>query len=678
MSLAVFTLVTTWALYARGLLADAHQFYGVAVFGAAAYLLLTWRWPRLPRDDWRTWALLAFLGGHILPLLWAAHRSHGVLGALLSVALWGVYLLGYRLADWPGAKFWLSTALSGLAAAVSFFGILVLAGKAEFPAAYMTGMVRLGSTLQYPNVFAALAGAGILAGLALPRPEGMVGWRQPFLFLNALGLFLSGSRAGLAVTAVALAGFALATVRRHPRLPLVAAVHLGAATLVFARIRGVLQEPPEPRVLTLALAGLAAATAVGLALDWGLRRLPRWVAWGLLGVGAVGVVALVPSTLYRLLPSLARLGTDASSLGRFANLVDAARAFLRYPFGLGYMGWGSVYRSLQQYGYSINIAHSHPAEVAVAAGILGLLGLGGIWAGVAWSYWRLSRAQESRPAEGTGVAAGEAAGGHPPHALFWALVLLGLHSLVDADFHFLGVFFPVALAWGFMHGLAPGRGGVRLVTPSRFGRQALVALSLVLGVSSLTLGLGANRADQAEGLLGQQAYQQAIRRAALAQRLNPFDPDGFAVEAAALQALVKAGEVEEDEALERISRLLQKAVALDRFSSIYWGNLGAFLASQGVLDQAEEYLRKAVRLAPWDVRAWEEWLDFHVQAARAYRDAGRSQEMQVHLEKARQVLRELEEQKGREPAHTPEVFQMNIKTERLERLRQELADLSQS
>lgn len=333
---------------------------------------------------------------------------------------------------------------------------------------------------------------------------------------------------------------------------------------------------------------------------------------------------------------------------------------MKYPLGLGYMGWNSVYPSIQQFRYQINIAHSYPAEVVVAAGLVGLVSLAAIWVGVAWSYWRVLRT-----------------GGNTLslHSLFWALALLGLHSLVDADFHFVAVFLLVVLGWGNLHGAAtqPGsRPGYRL---SPAGKAVLALLALGFGVSSWLLGTGAREAMVATRLLEQGNHGPAIQVAQRARRYNPFHPEPYRVEAVARFELASAGG--DPDLIREVDALWQKAIERERFSSVLQGSYGAFLASQGDLLRAEKYLAAAVQLDPWDVTAWEALIGFHAQAAHAYLEAAREAEVMDHLQKAWQALADLERQKELEPAHTPKENRLDINTPNLQNLRQTLAQFPQ-
>ena len=168
---------------------------------------------------------------------------------------------------------------------------------------------RLAGFFQYPNTFALVLLAGVIVLMTDARPLGKRG--GGCLLVLLAGVFLSGSRTGLALTA--LTAVALAAVCRGRRrwLPLGMLILLGAA------------------------AGLYGALTKDVS-----------------GPGRYLTASVSSSTL----------------LGRLLYDRDALPVILRHPFGLGYLGYSYLQGSFQTGVYSVQNIHNELFQLLLDVG----------------------------------------------------------------------------------------------------------------------------------------------------------------------------------------------------------------------------------------------------------------------------------------------------------------------
>lgn len=658
--LVIISVLLGIGFYYRALIAVHEQYLALALVLPGAALLLGLAWPRLPRADWRTWALWISVGADLLALLTFANLEYALLGLGIKLAGVGLYLLAWHAGAGPQAVNRLSGALlAGMAVSLAA-AYLILAGSLDFPAG-MEGR-RLSSTLQYPNTFGAVALAMALVAAVPAGARVGLTWRHPVVYLALLATVLPNSRGVWLVLPVVLLGLVLSLWRQAPHVPLVFAGHTLVALAAGVPLLQV-QPPWGLAQWRIVLLGAAVSCTVIPLVEWGLRRRPalKWAVLVLGGALGLGAGVLFSSRLAGIVGRFLTIARDGGALARVQHLLDALVASWRVPLGAGYLGWQSIYQSHQSYGYTINILHSHPAEVLVSSGWLGLLALLALWAGLGYSYFKWLRRPESS-ASLTG------------HGLFWGLAALGLHGAGDVDFNYILLYWIAFAGWGLFHRLsahaapAPRR-------PVATTRYVVWGVGVVLGVMAL-LGYFANVAYRQSVALGQNAPEAALPLATRAAAMVSWSGEHWLQMAALwLTRAQQVGDAREVEAqLRQADQFVSRSMALHPTRPEAYNLRGRIYALGGELDKAAAAFEKAVALAPWRLVYWEDALEFRVESARVLGPVSPPQ-AQKQKQAAVDLLRRLDEQKQREPANTPAQFRFNHRTPRIQALIKQLQAL---
>lgn len=645
--------------YRQGLLPIPDQYLALAVMAPLEVLFLGLAWPCLPRRDWRSWVLGLFVAADLLALAQFASLEFSLLGLAIKVAGAGLYLLGWQAAGDRQALEWIrTTLLAGLAVPV-LGAYLILAGLWKFPGA-IEGQ-RLSSTLQYPNTFAAVALLTALAAAVPPRATAGLGWRHPMVYASLLVLVFPNSRGVWLVLPLVLLGLGISLWRQAPHVPVVLAAHAVVAFAVGIPLMAV--KPPWTRTQwQTVFLGLALSCTLVPLLEWVLRRRPA-LKWATLLAGTAAVAAAAAwqrAAMGPVVGRFAKLPADGGTMDRIVHLLDGLKASIHLPLGAGYLGWQVVYQQFQSYRYTINILHSHPVEVLVSSGWLGLLALLGLWGGLGYSYWQWARRPESA-ANLTG------------HGLFWGLVALGLHSFGDVDLNFVSLLWLVFAGWGLFHRLGAGERASMAVRPTPGWRWALAAAGLLLGGVG-TFGYLGNTAYRQSLAPAREVPEVALPLAEKAVALVPWSGDHRLQRGAVkfISASKTADPRRAEELLRTAAEDVQVGLTLSRGRPEGHNLLGRIYALLGELDQAGREFERAAALAPWHLPLWEDALEFRVNAARALRSVSLA-EAQKQKEAAAELLRQLEAQKQRVPAWVPVSF--DPRTARLRALIKQMESL---
>lgn len=111
-----------------------------------------------------------------------------------------------------------------------------------------------------------------------------------------------------------------------------------------------------------------AANAVLLSVTGGKRRRIAIVAVGVLGIaGVLGAAFLLPDD-HVLSRYLTITLSESTFVGRLLYMVDALPLLLKYPFGMGYMGYSYIQGSIQTGVYSVTFVHNDLLQIALDAG----------------------------------------------------------------------------------------------------------------------------------------------------------------------------------------------------------------------------------------------------------------------------------------------------------------------
>ncbi|MGY8526089.1 Wzy polymerase domain-containing protein [Paracidovorax citrulli] len=239
--------------------------------------------------------------------------------------------------------------------------------------------------------------------------------------------------------------------------------------------------------------GLAALYA--LAAGWQARKAPRWQALMSRPVGLVFAAAALVSLLMLLQPAIRNAGQvlgwqlfDTVAQLQAADQTSARQALWSHAWamfqanpwlgvGWGEFGWAQ-FEQLERLGITVEMSlHAHNAVLDLLAKT-GLLGAGGVIAGLALWFWRVAR---DRLWRGSAEQASPAL-----LALTWLAMLCG-HSMLEYPLHYLYFLLPFCLLLGWLEPAA-------LALPARWregrsGGASRVAAAVFLCGAAMVLAV---------------------------------------------------------------------------------------------------------------------------------------------------------------------------------------------
>lgn len=261
---------------------------------------------------------------------------------------------------------------------------------------------RLAGCFQYPNTFALLL---LVCQLLLLKKEGKRWYDYAIMAVLIAGLLYTGSRTVFVVAVIANI----------------------AMLFLLSQKRG--------RAVLLALAAAGVLTVVILALS-GNAVIGRFLRFSL---------------------------TESTLVGRILYVADALPLLLRYPFGMGYMGYAYIQGSIQTGVYSVTYIHNELLQL--------LLDIG--WLPVGLCLFALGKwFCKAEPAQSILVGA------------------VCLHSLFDFNLQYVGMFLLLLLLTD-----VPGKTVQKKARG--IGAAAVAAVSLYMGIALLLGYVGAAKAADA-------------------------------------------------------------------------------------------------------------------------------------------------------------------------------------
>jgi hypothetical protein len=430
---------TALAFFSGGYFDEARAWAGVGVWLAVVVAALAGA--RLPRgrSAWLVLGSLALLAAWtLLSLTWApiAGRAYHAaqiailyLGSLLAAAM----LLRGRLLSW------VEPALAAGTLVVIGYGLSerMLPGVLHF-ARSLSAEGRLDQPLTYWNAMGELAGLGLVLCARLAgdrvRPAALRAAAAAASAPLGLGLYVSFSRGAVFAALAGLVALLALAPRREQLQAILLAVAAGIlAALCGAAFEGVTAlsgslstREGQGALCLLLLAAVAAVAAAGqyfLATRGreGVLHLPARTPWIAAGAILVGLALAIVVGARESSVSSQSLSNGASRLvslqsNRYDYWSVAIRAFASSPLhGVGAGGWSVEWLRLRQVKEAAQDAHSLPLQTLAELGLVGLLFLLALGAGLAWAGVRaLARAP---------VAAGPVA----------ALIVYFAHSPLDWD-----------------------------------------------------------------------------------------------------------------------------------------------------------------------------------------------------------------------------------------------------
>ncbi len=549
-------------------------------------------------------SVLALLGCYLLASFTAIFpQGHLNVVLQLVAGLLVFYAVRTEQAIWPGLGQWMAWLLVAASVGIVLIGLgpyvgVVPSDQSTLHALSVWGLdKRLTSTFQYWNTYAVYAVAMwmILTGLAMRTRRRAVALPLAGVlgFLYGLTFLLAASRGALLALPVAVVLLAVAL----PRGQRLAGVLFLAATFApaLAALKGVDGNSALSdwyRVYKWLAAGSVAGALGGGAVAVWLALLRRWQG-ALAAVAAVAVLAgggwavghygSFTTAANRVLPPKAQRLLDIN--WQTVNVVlrvimdeDATRIVADRPLlGAGGRSWDRLYPQYQEFRYVASEVHNHFLQVAVEAGIPGLLAFLTFLGALAWQGLR-------RPG---GLAQGP--------VMTAAALTIAAHSVVDFNLSYLSVWLIVAAAAGTA---APALGQARAGRPLWAG----LAAALVLIVTA-PHAAGGYYLQEGSRLVETGALPAATTLLERATSLMPLDPEPWAELARA-----RAGAAEKADALRR-------AAALDPNHHEWSARLYVALERQADWPAAYAAARDALRLQPTMGEYYKNALSAGVQVA---------------------------------------------------------------
>ena len=362
---------------------------------------------------------------------------------------------------------------------------------------------RLSGFLQYPNTFAVLL---LCAMLIILTKEKIMHFDYAMLAVLLFGILYSGSRIVFALTVV----------------------------LVIA---AVFTRPGKKVKVVLSISLLLAVVAA--------------VAYG-----------AVSGNIYNLARFLTIDLAESTFVGRILYWIDALPLLLRYPFGMGYLGYYYVHTSIQSGVYYLSYVHNDFLQLMLEVGIVPA---GLFVAAIVKSFFRKGAGKRNR----------------------FLILALCAHSFFDFDMQFVFVLFILLMCLGLDGGKAININGANIALPCVSG--ALGILLLYFTVS-------------------QTAYYTGNPK--LAYAMHKSDTQ------AALNLLVNEDDPEE------MYRLAEEILSRNEYSYLANSAMGNCYFSQGDVPSAMEYKREAIRLAPFEYDEYEQYCEMLVYCYDAYKSMG--------------------------------------------------------
>ncbi len=269
------------------------------------------------------------------------------------------------------------TSFKSIAGLLTYFGC-----KIPFASLYLSN--RIGSLFQYPNTLAAIniVGVVVMLGLILFHKSIIIRVISFMLFItNLLTFILTISRGGLLVF-VFIFFIYLLVLPKEKRISYFLYNALGFA-IILVYLKGFTQSFGNFEMGTKYLAlSLLTAFILFLILDYLIKRFNLSNKKNYL----YGIVAITCSLILftflcdNLLPEnilnrLKDINFSTVNVKLRLNFYEAAFGIIKdHPFGIGGEGWASIYYDYIPNFFIAREVHSHPLQIGVEAGILGMIG----------------------------------------------------------------------------------------------------------------------------------------------------------------------------------------------------------------------------------------------------------------------------------------------------------------
>lgn len=387
---------------------------------------------------------------------------------------------------------------------------------------------RLSGFLQYPNTFALLLLCALLIFLTEDK---ILPYEYAMMAILLFGIFYSGSRIVFALTVV---------------------LGLGA---VFMR--------PGKKIKIILSLSLV------------------------LAVAAVVVYGLLTDNLYNLARFLTIDLAESTFVGRLLYWQDALPLLLKYPFGMGYMGYYYMHRSIQTGVYYLTYVHNDFLQLALEIGIIPLLVF---IAAIVKGFFRRGASKRNR----------------------FLILAICAHSFFDFDMQYAVVWFILLLCLSFDEG-----------KPLKIKKGSAVTCTLASVFCILFIYFGI-----------QQSLYYSGNSAAAYEMYNGDTQ-------AALNLIAN------EENAEAATALCDKVLKKNDYSYFANSAKGSFCFSDGDVSSAMDYKRKALSLAPFEYDEYVQYCEILIYSYDTYRKMGDGNSAEHCKRELEQVVKLLENSEER-------------------------------
>ncbi|WP_418791082.1 O-antigen ligase family protein [Phosphitispora sp. TUW77] len=592
--------------FCRGLFfdfeADIAHIYTALILGA--YVILRRDNIRLPRNL-MDYAWIGLIAAYILSNFVAFNQRAALEGALRVFNFFVIYwLLAYTVTNIREIK----AALLVLFAAgigVAFAGLGTAYGTFLFNGAYDKGLIL--STLQYHNAAAIfLIGCGII-GFYLAAVLDKVWMRVLAGGLNYIVIataYGAGSRGAMLVFPVGLLLMIVGMPKDYRFRTFLSFLAVLIPFAITAKQVLSFETHSQAYYWYWLLAGFIIGCFCQYIIEVILKVSAKKRKKLITGIGiliTIAVVGLILVQGQKLMPaSIAnRLSNisleDLSVVERFYFYRDAFEVVKDNPIlGVGGGGWNSAYTGYQSLLYYTTEVHSHPLQVWVEAGTLGILFYVLIWIGLLITLYRIIRKAESPEYRAAACVSGAAA------------LTVSMHSVIDFSLSLGAV---AILMWALVgltraiERLGTGEGiNRKIIAGPKVRKIAGIIMAGIFLVISCSLSMAAFVEKEAANAYNTGDVQQAISQFEKAKKFDPLNHNYYIYLAQLYnyQAYQQRNFMLTRTAMENA----KKAVELnERAAQPLWILAETYLGAQMPID-AVTAAEQAVQAVPWRQEAY--------------------------------------------------------------------------
>ncbi|MCG0274840.1 MAG: O-antigen ligase family protein [Thermosediminibacteraceae bacterium] len=334
---------------------------------------------------------------------------------------------------------------------------------------------------------------------------------------------------------------------------------------------------------------------------------------------------------------------ERSVQGRLSFYRDALKMIKDRPIiGWGGGGWKAAYFAYQSYRYFTTEVHSFFLQLAVEAGILGLIAFLSV---LVLIIRNLASNKVDNPVRGTVNWS----------VLSSAFAVLG-HSAVDFNLSLSAVAIYLWALFGFAAAEGASSATAERKKPIDTGSYAIwVAgiLVLIFILGSGTLYAGYAYGQKAVGALRNGDIAEAKKAFEKASKYDPLTAS-FKADLSQIYDII-GGQKGNEEYKEKALKLREEAVALDPYNAKMKTLLAATYLSKGRLEEGLSLLEETARLNPYNINVWETLAEGYEKVAEIYIAKNETARAKELLQKCLAIPERILELNRKSPKNDPGV-----------------------